>query len=537
MAKRKNVIFQNDWLKYQPAEKKSKTNKYYQDICNQVYWTIDNLQNDDKLEFEWDENEIKWFSIFLTCYFEDIISQAGIWKSFTSKHNELYGKHLPFYDSKEYYDDEINLEDIKFLIWYFFSVNQHDEYFAPIEADFDIISNAVFSIFEKEYETAPENEYLKDFLTISEDETDFYLIKEKIDWLFMRSYLFCFHELELMEQMEEMLEAQENIEPHQVEPIMHDFRDSIVLNNISNLLALRGYEWMAQLIGKEHKLHNHLVNIGDKKTSHFLYKGESSESYLFEHLATDVIFNVSKKSIDLGSEFEKDRTMVVMSLVKWMEEWWFTGIFTQFDYNEDLILEEKNSVQSRVLFQDKMKEQIETTEKEYLQFIEYNNGSPIAFLDKGKDLGGFLNGFTEYTNEQLNLSEEEKKASIERAKKKDYLDAGKSDTSIPDEFKEQPCIVFFNKNSGTEILFGYNDVIPDKNNLQFNPKAEEASLDLFLSQQCSADLVKYLIATYPTMVSEAKKEPWYKCLFSDSDFLLRFWKRENYYSKPQISVI
>lgn len=539
MIKRKKVIFQNDWLNFQPGEKKSKTNIYYQDLCNKVYWTIEDLQKKGDLEYQWDVNELKWISIFLTCYFEDIISQAGIFQAFTSKHYELYNKHLPFYEIKEYYSDEINQEDIKFLLWYFFSVNQSEEFFSPIEPDFEIIAKAVFSIFDNEYETAPENEYLKEFLTISEDETDFYKVREKIDWLFMRSYLFSFNELELIEQMEEMLETQEKIEPDQIEPVMRDFRDSIVLNNISNLLALRGNEWLAQLLGEKHKLFRHIANISDKKTSHFLYKGETDSSYLFEHLATDEIFHVSKKSLELTSDFEQGKTMVVMSLVRWMDEWWFTGVFSQFNYNADLILDEKNSIKSRSVFQDNTKEQIEATDKQYQQFLEFNNGNPIAFIDKGKDLGGFINGFIEYTNEKLELTEKEKKASIERAKKKGYLNAGKGDTSIPDELKEKPCIVFFNKNSGTEILFGYNEFIPDKNNPKFDPKAEDASLDLFLSQQCSADLVKYLMQTYPAMKSneEDDDEKWFQCLISDSDFLLRFWKRENYYSKPQISMI
>jgi hypothetical protein len=37
-----------------------------------------------------------------------------------------------------------------------------------------------------------------------------------------------------------------------------------------------------------------------------------------------------------------------MGIVKWMDEWWFSGVFVQTPFNAELVLDEKNSLKSRI---------------------------------------------------------------------------------------------------------------------------------------------------------------------------------------------
>lgn len=56
--------------------------------------------------------------MYIAAYLEDQISGLGLWQSFTTEHKRLYGKYLPFYAvSSDYIADEINEEDIRFIIW------------------------------------------------------------------------------------------------------------------------------------------------------------------------------------------------------------------------------------------------------------------------------------------------------------------------------------------------------------------------------------------------------------------------------------
>ena len=64
------------------------------------------------------EEKLKRMAIKLTLYFEDMVSEIGLWHSFVRKHQQLYGKPLPFYHvEKNYTPDEPHIEDIQFLLW------------------------------------------------------------------------------------------------------------------------------------------------------------------------------------------------------------------------------------------------------------------------------------------------------------------------------------------------------------------------------------------------------------------------------------
>lgn len=57
-------------------------------------------------------------TLALCLYFEDAIAQTGGWKVFSDLYRPLYGTYLPFYTlSDSYVPDEINPEDIAFVLW------------------------------------------------------------------------------------------------------------------------------------------------------------------------------------------------------------------------------------------------------------------------------------------------------------------------------------------------------------------------------------------------------------------------------------
>lgn len=63
------------------------------------------------------DEEMKRMAIKQTLYFEDMVSEIGLWHSFVQKHQQLYGKALPFYHvEKDYTLDEPHIEDVQFLL-------------------------------------------------------------------------------------------------------------------------------------------------------------------------------------------------------------------------------------------------------------------------------------------------------------------------------------------------------------------------------------------------------------------------------------
>ncbi|MDD3919528.1 MAG: DUF3843 family protein, partial [Candidatus Pacebacteria bacterium] len=120
-----------DWLELKPYGKQTVTDSYYLKICNDVKKVITTNKQSFFLQRYLDNADISLLSCFLTSYFEDLISETNIWNSFVRTHQRLYRKQLPFYNLDQYYEEEINPQDISFLIWYFLNTVQEENFISP----------------------------------------------------------------------------------------------------------------------------------------------------------------------------------------------------------------------------------------------------------------------------------------------------------------------------------------------------------------------------------------------------------------------
>lgn len=84
-------------------------------------------------------------------YFRDAISQNGGWKTFSALYTARYGMHLPFYTpTDEYVPDEINQEDVAFILW-----TQKPCFFNPYEPSLQETSLAIYELMDECFEEAP----------------------------------------------------------------------------------------------------------------------------------------------------------------------------------------------------------------------------------------------------------------------------------------------------------------------------------------------------------------------------------------------
>ncbi|MCQ2290772.1 MAG: DUF3843 family protein [Muribaculaceae bacterium] len=125
-------------------------------------------------------------------YFQDVVTDAGIWRSFTMMHEHLYGTPLPFYGrSDDYIDYELNRDDLRFIIWYALE-GQHYKNFnlSPLDADIGWLADEFHQLLDEVYETAPEAiEYNMKAGVDPEDVEDANSIFELSTWLFYHCYL------------------------------------------------------------------------------------------------------------------------------------------------------------------------------------------------------------------------------------------------------------------------------------------------------------------------------------------------------------
>src|SRR5690606_16775054 len=135
--------------------------------------------------------------------------------------------------------------------WYFLNTLQKEVFIAPYNQFIGNIAEDVMSIFEDEYEYAPENEVLKKFYTLDQTETDYYEVRNFIDTILFKSYLFFPDTgLKLLHQEAELIED----EKEHLLMYLREMRDDMVHKSYTSLLSLNGKEWAAELLENGHPL-------------------------------------------------------------------------------------------------------------------------------------------------------------------------------------------------------------------------------------------------------------------------------------------
>ena len=535
----KDRIYIKEWLELKPYDKQIVTDNYYLKLSNDVKKTIVSNKQSFILQKYLDKDEINLLACFLTSYFEDIISKTNIWNIFVTYHKKLYNKQVPFYNLDAYYEKEINQQDVSFLIWYFINTVQNEKFVSPYN-DFIIeTAGKVINVLDDAWDYAPESEYLKSFYTIDENETDFYIARKLIDNIMFKSYLF-FPDvlLDLRDAEYDIFEEHENnddINPDHLIQLLNEIRDYTLHNKCTSLLSLKGKEWASEILGKSHSLSKDYNEISQKIQSYFLYKGQDENDVFIEHIASGKAFKLTKKSLDHYNELKDIDTVLFMGIVKWQGEWWFSGVYFQRDFDPDLVLDEKNSIKSRVVvnFLDHQeKDMDEMLGKQLKAFKEYNNDSQIAFMESEK-IDAFIKGYYQYFNDSLNLSDKEKREARQRAKNDGFF--GTEEESKDFSEVSETALIFFNPKSGVEIALAVNSAFSDANNPFYNEEESTEHIKrLLLEKNLSTELAMYCIDNYKTKL-QFFKEGEGKMYLKDIDFLLRFWKKDHYWAKPTIT--
>ncbi len=141
-------IYIKYWLELKPYFKQTATDSYYLGVCNKVKQAIITNRNLFLLQQHLSKEDINMLSCFLTSYLEDVISETNIWRSFVRMHLRMYKKYLPFYALNDYEEEEINVEDVAFLIWYFINTIQEDAIMIPFNEFIIDIAEKSIDIFD-----------------------------------------------------------------------------------------------------------------------------------------------------------------------------------------------------------------------------------------------------------------------------------------------------------------------------------------------------------------------------------------------------
>ena len=148
------------WLDAHGRAKVVNTDKWYLDFANQLLPLVAESYIYGGKDMEEDQKQVA-----LTCalYLEDCVANGGNWRQFIHWHQENYGRYLPFYTlTDEYLPDEINREDVVFLLWAINSPvgDDFDGVENPMDADLLEFADVLYNRLDAAFELAPISDYL-----------------------------------------------------------------------------------------------------------------------------------------------------------------------------------------------------------------------------------------------------------------------------------------------------------------------------------------------------------------------------------------
>ena len=184
------MISKEQFLLRQPMmPKETSTDKFYFDLCNHLV----EIAKERNLFPSYPEKVVDRAALALIGYYQDVVSDAGVWRSFISECRRLYGFTVPFYSDSEdsYVDYELNLADVKFMTWYALSMNYENRRVCnPHDIEITQGAEVWFNELEKVYDDAPIPEDYRFSAELElHNEEDRPEIMRLANWLFLHCYL------------------------------------------------------------------------------------------------------------------------------------------------------------------------------------------------------------------------------------------------------------------------------------------------------------------------------------------------------------
>lgn len=159
MIQKDSKIFMQEWLDLHTYQRNNADDKWYLEMATKLLSVINEIETLNNLSAFLK----KTLALSLAVYLEDAVSEGGGWNRFKAEFLKLYKKQLPFYIlDATYVDDEINVDDVQFILWSVLSLNEDAEgnvdFIDPLHLDLLMASDTLYNVLDKAFEEAPVTE-------------------------------------------------------------------------------------------------------------------------------------------------------------------------------------------------------------------------------------------------------------------------------------------------------------------------------------------------------------------------------------------
>lgn len=457
---KKNRIYINEWMEYHPYGRATTVDHYYNNLANWVYKILhqSHISKDPLVE----DRDLRRMACCLTAHFEDVISQIGIWKAFTTECKRLYGKPLPFYyiSEEDYFEDETNEEDIRFLLWHHIQQTRDKSVVNPENPTIQEVAEKIHHLLMDEYETAPENEQLQDFFSPDNRYDTFFDYRELLEWFHYHCYFNAFNSRE----MEELINAEEEdweekgYTHKQNKAIQYAITINMCFVGRSNMLSLTTPEWLSHIYGPEYQQAKCLGEVVTKKNTSYLFNKEDEHFVYVTDMCTKEKLRIERSSMGDTSMLVPERSGITCTLARYNGEWQ--------QYGAMMCHTEEDMSKVKMLLKDEAIREKETS-KLYNTFMRKCKQIPFIYISSREEHLHFL-------KQELGFD----------------LPA---DFCLPDDYPEK-CILAVDRNQGLLVIDQRLACIKDKRSPFYDIEKAENEAFSFYTQPglCPFEILCYL---------------------------------------------
>ena len=190
----------------------------------------------------------------VTGYFQDVVADGGLWRSFSRLHQSRHGTPIPHYGrSEDYVDYELNRDDVRYVIWWTVTGEKQDEALDPRDVDLEALAMAFHLLLDEEYEQAP---VPRQFCIAAEVDLDSMLDAQRIYdyayWLYWRSFLLRPSSLAVMDRA--MPQAHAIIEragESDARPLLLELNERLMSTEPAGPIPLTTAQWLRLIVNDE----------------------------------------------------------------------------------------------------------------------------------------------------------------------------------------------------------------------------------------------------------------------------------------------
>ena len=493
---KKDQVFMSDWLKLKPYSNPNlKYDTFYLNLCNEVYEILKSEEDffEDK---EMEREQIKQLSCVVVSYYEDFISEIGIWNAFTEHNKTTIGEYLPFYPTDDYENEYINWQDIAYLIWHYTTKWYDERIHSADYRPFVELGKEIFELLEEYIDESPASSHYEKLFTIKPN-SDFFDFKTTLNWFSTEAYTMGIEFGNNINNQLASLSIKERLTPN-FGVLIYQFKEDYLYRKRSSFGALNACGWLALVCRCSEDKKQEIRELSERHSKHFVYEVSESKDFLkFRHYVTEREYLVFKDSFQKNVSKIKQGDICEMHLVKWDKKWWLSGAMISYPQNSSernlkevkmkqidnqWILDEKSLSVNRQTAID--------LEKAFIQLY----GSRLKLCKSVEELQKILNDISEQSAKNKGNYDEFK----ERKEDRNPSIENTITASLKKEFGNNTDLaVFYLEGQGTQMMVGAKETI-DALKAKNLPPEDSVELFISLSNGYAPQVAQYFLENYPT---------------------------------------